>query len=388
MRRLLSILKFGSAWCQSVDRSRIRLLAVTSFMLASSQVFGSRTLMWPSDEMARMYLDADLVIVGSAISSRTETLRSWDSLGTDGWTYHHKAMIDVYQVAVDSVLKGDYINSLIVIHTTQYGGGIDRSKFDKLDEAGRPMYVGEGILTYDEKDSISGRGEQIILLGKQDSVCALTLAVEADESILAFYREVQEKGEDYFRSSQAEARLLSPQGIRPRPAQEASPSPPEPESILKALGEAYRSRDVTMVADLLAPDFLFYPALDRHGGGQQSPAEEHWDRDQEIAIHKNMFNPEFVGKDGFRGADYVYATFELLGREPGGEADSRCWELTSRAVWSLLHGRLDPEPFGVRFEGVAHLIVKPDPEKPGHWLIETWREDPGEITFIYSRTSH
>ncbi|MFH1219376.1 MAG: hypothetical protein V1694_02870 [Candidatus Eisenbacteria bacterium] len=388
MRRLLLILKFTCAWCRAGDRGRISLLAAASLVLASSQVLGSRTLMWPSDEMARMYLNADLVIVGSAISSRTDTLRSWDSLGTDGWTYHHKAMIDVYWVAVDSVLKGDYRDSAIVIHTTQYGGGIDRSRFDKFDEAGRPRYVGEMVDTYDERDSISERGEQIILLDKQDSLYTLTLAVDPDESIVAFYREVQEKGENYFRSNQAEARLHSARGIGPRPTREASPPPPEPESVLEALGAAYGSRDVTMLADLLAPDFLFYPVLDRHGGGQQSHAVEHWDRDQEIAIHKNMFNPDFVGKDGFRGADCVYATFELLGKEPGGAADGGCWELTFRAVWSLLHARLDPAPFGVRFEGVARLVVKPDPEKPGHWLIETWREDPGEIRFIYSQTDH
>jgi len=366
MRRLFSILKSTSTWWRLVGRSRIGLLAVTSFMLASSQVLGSRGLMWPSDEMARMYLDADLVIVGSVISSRTETLRSWDSLGTDGWTYHHKTMIDVYQIAVDSVLKGDHIDSLIVIHTTQYGGGIDRSKFDKFDEAGRPMYVGE--ITCDEKDSISRRGEQIILLDKQDSVYTLILAINPDESLLAFYREVQEKG------------------IKPRPTREASLPPPEPESVLKALEEAYKSRDVIMLADLLAPDFLFYPALNGHGGGQQSPAEEHWDRGQEIAIHKNMFNPDFKDEDEWRGADHVDASFDLLRKEPVGGGGG--WELTCRETLTLCSIRLDPRPFGVRFEGLAYLVVRPDTEKPDRWLIETWRDGPGEITFIYSRSRH
>jgi hypothetical protein len=370
MRRLLLILKSTSACCQSGDLPRISLLAVTCLMLASSQVFGSRVLMWPSDEMARMYLDADLVILGSAISSRTETLRSWDSLGTDGWTYHHKAMSDVYQVAVDSVLKGDCRGSQIVIHTTQYGGGINRSRFDKIDGAGRPMYLGELIDTPDEKDSISGRGEQIILLDKQDSVYTLTLAVSPDESTLAFYRQVQEKGKAYFTMRQSGISLPLP----------------EPESVLKALAQAYRSRDADMVADLLAPDFRFYPANHGHGDSQQSPAEERWDRDQEIAIHKNMFNPVFVGKDGFRGADCVYATFELLGKERGGEADSSRWQLTCRVAWNLLHTRSDPEPFGIRFEGIAYLVVQPDPEEPRHWLIEAWREDPGEVKFIYSRS--
>jgi hypothetical protein len=58
---------------------------------------------------------------------------------------------------------------------------------------------------------------------------------------------------------------------------------------VQALSDAYRSRNSSLLASLLAPDFTFY----RHQPHPDS-GEQFWDLETELRIHRRMFDPRSI----------------------------------------------------------------------------------------------
>lgn len=170
----------------------------------SCQALAARTYMLSPADMARSYLDAQMVIVGDVISRMTETVQVKSWVDDEGWEYRHKTLKDTYHIKVDSLLKGNYVDSVIVAESEPYGGGTERwrSEFQKLDEQGGSMYLAQGSLLDGNgggPGTIHRLGRYIVLLGQQDSTYISVLAHRFDERILDFYREVEAEGEDYLK---------------------------------------------------------------------------------------------------------------------------------------------------------------------------------------------
>jgi hypothetical protein len=155
-----------------------------------------------------------------------------------------------------------------------------------------------------------------------------------------------------------------------------------PETVLDSLSLAYRTRSLDLLAYCLAPIFRYYTT---HYESEilPAPSEQYWDREQEIAIHQNMFDPEFQARQPFRGADFITVSFTILQKESHGYPSRNRWKLICHAVWNFCNTQMAPKPFGIRHEGDASFVIGPDPEDPDRWLIETWWEEVGQTRFIY-----
>jgi len=177
--------------------SKIHLFVILSLVLASVQGFAVE-IVCPG-EKARRYLDADLVIIGDVVSCTTKTIQEKDSLGDSGWVYHHTTLMDIYGVKVDSVLKGSFTDSVIVVQSKPFGGDFRKSKFLEVDEKGDSLFVtwltqgfgGGGA------DRIHKPGRYIILLQGQDTIYTSTLCRQYSKFTVDL--EIEEKGKEYFK---------------------------------------------------------------------------------------------------------------------------------------------------------------------------------------------
>ncbi len=184
--------------------SRAGFILVSHLVLVSHLGFAAEPLV-PA-ERARKYLDANLVLIGDVVSYTTQTVQEEDSLRDDGWMYHHVTLMDVYNVRVDSVLKGSLADSIIRVQSKLFGGSTSRSKFLEVDEKGDSLYVaeiwaGDGG---DGADRIRKLGRHIIILlmvlQREDTTYTSVLGSPYSESVLHFYKEVEEKGEEYIKT--------------------------------------------------------------------------------------------------------------------------------------------------------------------------------------------
>lgn len=155
-----------------------------------------------------------------------------------------------------------------------------------------------------------------------------------------------------------------------------------PETVLTCLSEAYRARAVDLLASCLAPDFRFYPG---HYATEQmpQPTDASWDRNQEVAMHINMFNPSYKTGTVFRGADVISASFTLVAKEPCGDPIGDRWKLTCNAIVTIYNTHTSPRPFAMTQEGVSYFLVEPDSRNVGRWLIEAWWESVGQRHLLY-----
>jgi len=169
------------------------------FLMLCSCAFATEAL--DNLKQARRYLDADLVIVGEILACSTKTIEEKDLPGNNGWFHHYTKFVNTHLVRVDSVMKGAFADSIIIIKRESSKGYDWKSEFVSITEKGdslfnmemRPGVGGEGW------DSIPDSGKCIILLVEKDSIYTPTLCSGYNKSSIDFYREVEEKGEEYFK---------------------------------------------------------------------------------------------------------------------------------------------------------------------------------------------
>ena len=166
-------------------------------LMYSSCVFAAEVL----TNEARRYLDADLVIVGEILACSTQIVEEKDLPGNNGWFHHYTRFVNTHLVRVDSVMKGAFADSTIIIKRESSKGYDWKSEFVRITEKGdslfkmemRPGVGGEGWT------SIPDSGKCIILLVVKDSVYTPTLCRDYDKSTIDFYKEIEEKGAEYFK---------------------------------------------------------------------------------------------------------------------------------------------------------------------------------------------
>lgn len=172
--------------------------------------------------------------------------------------------------------------------------------------------------------------------------------------------------------------------VDPDSTKHDEPKPPvttAPESVLEKLSEAYRDRDIDVFGQCLAEDYKYHHA-NSESAVLPTPAEEYWDREKEIIIHRNMFDPNFKPRNRFRSLELITVSFTLLRKEPYGDRSDNRWQLHCRAVWDLWNTQMAPKPLNIRHEGTLSLVVKLDSSDAEDWLIEIWQEDLGETRFV------
>jgi hypothetical protein len=168
------------------------ILLIVSSAFSAPVWFGNEH----QEHLARKYLDADLAIIAEVISFLPRNIDESDSLGADGWTYHRIRKVVLCDAIVDSVLKGDYGDSIITFQSVPY---TERSR-SRLVRPSDSLYVME--ITDNVWDHIPGRifrlGRYILLFRIEDGVHECIYDSSCKQSIFDLFREVEEKGEDYF----------------------------------------------------------------------------------------------------------------------------------------------------------------------------------------------
>lgn len=147
--------------------------------------------------IAQIYRDAGLVIIGDVISISTRTISERDSLESDGWIHIYRTLVDTYYVRVDSVLKGSYGDSLIIIESKNYPDYPRRRKFTEINEKEDSLFVTECThgfgYEYERVGKITKLGKGIILLKNEDDSYISMLYCNFSEDILDFFREAENK---------------------------------------------------------------------------------------------------------------------------------------------------------------------------------------------------
>jgi hypothetical protein len=136
-----------------------------------------------------------------------------------------------------------------------------------------------------------------------------------------------------------------------------------PESVLRDVVAAYRSRDLALLRQCLAED---YQCRNIRQGG----CVEHWDRETEIRIHENMFNPRYP-----RNTIRELAVDTELQRSESVTINLEpCWRFVCAAHLLLA---LDPtssydgeETVEIRYP--TEFVVKRDPNDLTRWVLHSW----------------
>ncbi len=159
-------------------------------------------------EIARWYLDADLVIVCSAQKTDTIIVSRFDSLKADGFRIQYDRVIEKYHIVIDSILKSSTdaelpdtvfsqeftINSREIKIVERIFEGMDEngdSVFSYLTEIKvAPGYDDSYLRLQDEKYTV--------ILSKKDSVYVIDYSTKLETWITKLLAEVEEMGESYF----------------------------------------------------------------------------------------------------------------------------------------------------------------------------------------------
>ncbi|MFH1335259.1 MAG: hypothetical protein ABII96_01975, partial [Candidatus Zixiibacteriota bacterium] len=174
------------------------------FCIFNSSVFSAELI--TEESHGNRYFRADLVIFGEILTCTTSVIKTENVPGDSGWIFCYNTLLNSCLVRVDSVLKGHYPDSTIIIfnEATQHY----QTRFERLDENGDSMYIAEIYPEIPDKIRIPGNGKWIIFLVDKDGACYFLWNTEYNKSNLDLYRKFEKKGESYFKEHPSEFLFL------------------------------------------------------------------------------------------------------------------------------------------------------------------------------------
>lgn len=191
-------------------KHRLNLLLLVCWLPLSA--FSARII--SPFEIARWYLDADLVFVCTVQKTDTIFISRFDSLKADGYRIQYDRVIEKYHIVIDSILKSSTdaelpdtvfsqeftINSREIKIVERIFEGMDEngdSVFSYLTEIKvAPGYDDSYLRLQDEKYTV--------ILSKKDSVYVIDYSTKLETWITKLLAEVEEMGESYFYNFSAE----------------------------------------------------------------------------------------------------------------------------------------------------------------------------------------
>ena len=174
-----------------------KVCAVVFFHLMFCLGVSATELITPESH-ARRYFKADLVIYGDALCCTSKVLEERDVAGDSGWINHHRMFVTASTVRVDSVLKGWFTDSTIVIRREL--SQVWRSRFTGIDESGDSMYVAEMAVESGDPyaDRMPCSGSWIVFLTEEDGIYSLMWRTFYDKIALDLYEVFEDIAEDVF----------------------------------------------------------------------------------------------------------------------------------------------------------------------------------------------
>lgn len=159
-------------------------------------------------DIARWYLDADLVLICDVRQTETINISHFDSLADDGFHIIYDINREKYHISIDSVIKGKQLidGTMDSIFTPKYSTQVSREKieFSGLDANGDSIYSvhfeSSVSLGDDHYFRINSQEKQLVILRKTSLGYVIDYTSECDEITMNLISEVNKKGEGYFTS--------------------------------------------------------------------------------------------------------------------------------------------------------------------------------------------
>lgn len=159
-------------------------------------------------DIARWYLDADLVLICNVIHTDTILVHHHDSLVTDGFHEIYDVLREKYHLSVDSIIKSNKltVGTTDTIFTPLFSTDRIQQKieFRELNENGDSIFIGEvkGFTDFNDYSyfRIRSMEKQLVMLHQTQLGYVIDYRTELDPYIMDLISEVNRKGESYFTS--------------------------------------------------------------------------------------------------------------------------------------------------------------------------------------------
>jgi hypothetical protein len=141
------------------------------------------------------YLNADLVVVGQAMSCTTRTIKTHDMTPGDGNVYHYTTYTDNYRIKALYTLKDNFLDSILNVQSDTYTQCYITSTTLIIDEKGDSSFMGKAYIPYGEAQPkrIPKQGMSIMLLEKKDTTYVLTYFTNYTKKELDFYQSIEQQ---------------------------------------------------------------------------------------------------------------------------------------------------------------------------------------------------
>ncbi len=181
-----------AAWIQRVVFATLCLASIPSMVLATQPI--------EIHSMVQTYRHADLGIIGDAVFCTTRVIQRRDSVSTGGWVRHYTTSTEICTVRVDTVFKGCYLDSVIVIQSKSRVQAESReTRFPKVDEKGDSIFEALEFVEYGgEETGRIHRGNKYIMLIREDDasyICTYAHPYELGSGKISGRVEDRETGE-------------------------------------------------------------------------------------------------------------------------------------------------------------------------------------------------
>jgi hypothetical protein len=189
---------------------KLIIILLLTFLINNS---GQSGRIITSFDIARWYLDSDLVIICTVNQIDTMNISSYDSLMVDSIHLKYEIIREKYGVTIDSIVKTKQTELQIVesFMTPDFAINYSKSKvfnekeFGGLDSKDDSIFV-SSMQLYSDYDDDSGyfrlqvdRKKHLVILTKSLSGFVIDFQTVCDDSILKLIGEINVKGESYFR---------------------------------------------------------------------------------------------------------------------------------------------------------------------------------------------
>ena len=168
--------------------------------------YGQAARIITSFDIARWYLDADLVLICNVTHTDTIKISTHNTMLDNGFHLRYDILKEKYQISIDSIIKGEQLmdGTMEPIFTPNFSTQTiqEKKEFMGFDSKGDSVFQYQIKMSEDFNDDsyfrIKSLEKHLIILRKTEIGYVIDYVSECDASTLALIKEVKMKGEDYF----------------------------------------------------------------------------------------------------------------------------------------------------------------------------------------------
>ena len=157
-------------------------------------------------DLARWYLDADLVLICHVKKIDTCTIKKHDSLVDNGFHLRYDVLREKYHISIDSIIKATQFidEQMDTILTPDFSSSFVQEKkdFTGFDSKGDSIFLWQLEMSEDYNDDgyfrLKSKGKYLVILQKSENGYVINYQSACDSITLNLIKDIKLKGEDYF----------------------------------------------------------------------------------------------------------------------------------------------------------------------------------------------